>query len=64
MSIGLVFSLELINSALEHKTNFVSPVKNDFIKKSKDMAAASVLAGALTAAIIGAIVLLPQFLDF
>jgi len=58
--IGLVLALEAINSALENLADFVSPGKNDQIKKVKDLAAAGVLISATTALIVGLIIFLPK----
>ena len=51
-SIGLVISLEIINSAIENIADFISPGKNERIKRIKDLSAAAVLISALTALII------------
>ncbi len=59
-AIGLVFVSEIINSAIENMTDFVSPGKNETIKKIKDLAAAGVLISSLTSLIIGLIVFLPK----
>lgn len=60
LSIGFVISLEIINSAIENIADFISPEKNDAIKKIKDLSAAGVLISALTALIIGLIVFIPK----
>ncbi|MEQ9300557.1 MAG: diacylglycerol kinase family protein [Cyclobacteriaceae bacterium] len=62
-SIGLVISLELINSAIENLSDFVTQDESVFIKKTKDLAAGGVLVGAGTALIIGAIIFLPKLLN-
>jgi len=59
-AIGFVIALEIINTAIENISDFVSPERHDSIKKIKDLAAAGVLIGALTALIIGLIVFLPR----
>jgi|ERR1019366_6358280 diacylglycerol kinase len=59
-SIGLVISLEIINSAIENIADFISPGKNERIKRIKDLSAAAVLISALTALIIGLIVFIPK----
>ena len=61
-SIGLVFALETINSAIENLADFVSPEKNDQIKKVKDLSAGAVLIGAMTALFIGVIVFIPKLI--
>ncbi len=62
-SIGLVFSLELINSAIENLSDFVTQDESVFIKKTKDLAAGGVLVGAVTALIVGAIIFIPKFIS-
>ena len=61
-SIGLVFALETINSAIENLADFVSPEKNDQIKKVKDLSAGPVFIGAITALFIGLIVFIPKLI--
>ncbi len=58
--IGLVFALELLNSAIENMADFVSKEYHDLIKKTKDLAAGAVLVGAITAIIIGLIIFIPK----
>lgn len=60
LSIGFVFSIEIINSAIENMADFISPEKNASIKKIKDLSAASVLIAALTALIIGLLIFIPK----
>lgn len=62
VAIGFVFALEIVNSAIESMADFVSPEKNEKIKKIKDLSAAGVLISAITALIIGIIVFLPKIL--
>lgn len=59
-AIGLVISLEAVNSAIENIADFVSPQQHDDIKKIKDLSAAAVLIGAITAAVIGLMVFAPK----
>ena len=60
LSIGFVITLEIINSAIENIADFVSPDKNNSIKRIKDLAAAGVLISALTALAIGLIIFIPK----
>ena len=60
LCIGLVMALELVNSAIENLADFVSPEKQELIKKTKDLAAGAVLSGAICAFVIGAIIFLPK----
>ena len=63
-SIGLVFALETINSAIENLADFVSPEKNDQIKKVKDLSAGAVLIGAIAALVNGLIIFIPKIFSF
>lgn len=60
--IGLVFMMEIVNSAIERIANFISPERNEEIKKIKDLAAAAVLVIAISAAIVGFIIFLPKII--
>jgi len=60
---GFVIALEIVNSAIENITDFVSPERHEMIKKIKDLAAAAVLLAAITAFIIGLIIFLPKILE-
>ena len=57
---GLVFALELVNSAIENMADFVSPQKDKIIGKVKDLSAAAVLIAAICSVIVGLIVFLPK----
>lgn len=59
-SIGFVLSAEAFNTSIENLADFISPERNNAIKKVKDIAAAAVLVSALTAFIIGLIVFGPK----
>ncbi len=60
LSIGIVFSAELMNSAIENLCNYISPANNSVIKKVKDLAAAAVLVVAIAAFLVGVIIFLPK----
>ncbi len=62
--VGLVFALEIVNSAIENICDFVSPEKHELIKKVKDLSAAAVLVGAITSSIIGLIIFAPKVFDY
>lgn len=62
LCIGLVLSLELINSAIERMADKISPHQDADIGKIKDIAAAAVLISAIASAIIGLIILVPKFI--
>ncbi|HMS97931.1 MAG TPA: diacylglycerol kinase family protein [Saprospiraceae bacterium] len=59
-AIGLVIALELINTAIENLADFVSPERNEKIKKVKDLAAGAVLIGAISSLIIGILIFAPK----
>lgn len=60
LSIGLVFSMEMLNTAIENLADFVTPERNEKIKKVKDLAAAAVLISAVVALIVGLMVFVPK----
>jgi len=62
-AIALVFSLEIINSALENLADAVSQDYNELIKKAKDLSAAAVLLSATASVVIGIIIFLPKILN-
>ena len=59
-AIGLVWTAEGLNTALEALTDLVSPGEHPLAGRAKDMAAGAVLCAAIAAAIIGAIIFLPK----
>ncbi|MBC7186964.1 MAG: diacylglycerol kinase family protein [Calditrichaeota bacterium] len=61
-AIGLVFGLELINTAVERLADLVSPQRSEAIAKVKDLSAGGVLVGAMAALVIGLCVFLPKIL--
>lgn len=63
LSIGLVISLELINSAIENLSDFSTKEKHQLIKKTKDLAAAGVLWSSLAALAIGLTIFVPKIVQ-
>jgi diacylglycerol kinase len=61
-SIGLVFTAEIMNTAIENIADFLTTEKNDKIKIIKDLSAAAVLVSTITAVTIGAMIFLPKFM--
>ena len=59
---ALVFSLELINTAIENTVDLVTTKKNKKAKIAKDAAAGAVLIASIFASIIGIIIFLPKFI--
>nr|MBN1230055.1 diacylglycerol kinase family protein [Anaerolineae bacterium] len=62
VAIGLVWSAELINTALEAAIDLACPGPHPTAKAGKDLAAAAVLTTAITAVIIGLLVFGPPLL--
>ncbi len=60
VAIGSVFTAELFNSALENLADFVSPEKQEKIKKAKDLAAAAVLVSAIVSVATACLIFLPK----
>jgi diacylglycerol kinase len=59
LTIGLVWMAEFVNTALEAVVDLASPDLHPLARVGKDVAAAAVLVGAATAAVIGLLVLGP-----
>ena len=59
LTIGLVFSAELVNTALEAAVDLASEDTKPLAKVAKDVAAGAVLVAALSAVVVGALVLGP-----
>ncbi len=59
-AIGFVFITELINSSIERLIDILSPEIHPLAKQAKDLAAAAVLIAAITAVIIGILILGPK----
>ncbi|RMA58809.1 diacylglycerol kinase [Ulvibacter antarcticus] len=61
LAIGLVLSVEGLNTAAEEIANFVHPDFHSKIGYIKDVAAGAVFFAAITAVIIGCIIYIPKF---
>jgi diacylglycerol kinase (ATP) len=59
LSIGTVWTAEIINTALEAVVDLASPQRHPLAKVGKDVGAAAVLIAAFSAAIIGILILAP-----
>lgn len=57
---AIVFTAEMLNTAIEWTIDLVSPAYNPLAGKIKDLAAAGVLMSAAGAAIVGLIIFLPK----
>ena len=62
--IGLVISLEMINSAIEKYCDLVTTDFHPGIKIIKDVAAGAVLVASLTSLVIGLIIFIPALVKF
>jgi diacylglycerol kinase (ATP) len=62
LSIGLVMSIEGLNTAVEKVADFIHPDYHERIGFIKDIAAGAVLFAAFTAIAIGIIIYAPKFL--
>lgn len=60
LAIGLVMSMEGINTAIEEIANFIHPEHNNKIGLIKDIAAGAVFFASIFAIIIGLIIYLPK----
>lgn len=63
LCIAMVFSTELINTALEYTVNQISQERNYNAKRIKDISAAAVLITSLAAAVIGLVIFLPRVIN-
>lgn len=62
LSIGLVMSIEGLNTAVEKIADFIHPDYHSKIGFIKDIAAGAVFFAAITAVIIGLIIYIPKFI--
>lgn len=60
MVIGMVFTAEAFNTAIEEVVDLISPEKSERAGRIKDISAAAVLIAAITALITGVIIFLPK----
>lgn len=63
ITIGIVMSAELFNSAIEKIVDLVHPARSEKAGLIKDMAAGAVLVTAIAAAIVGFIIFLPKIIE-
>ncbi len=62
LTIGIVLSLELFNTAFEHLMDMLSPQFHEKVKIIKDIAAGAVLVSSVSAAIVGIWIFLPRLI--
>ncbi|HEY8530247.1 MAG TPA: diacylglycerol kinase family protein [Paenibacillaceae bacterium] len=60
LAIALVWSAELVNTAVEHLVDLVSPERQPLAKAAKDTAAGAVLVAAVFAVVVGCMVFGPR----
>jgi len=63
LTIAIVLSLEMLNSAIEYLVDLVTQEDNPLAGKVKDIAAGAVLIAAIFAMIIGLIIFIPKILS-
>ena len=63
LAIGLVWTAEIFNTALEALVDLVSPQPHPLAKIVKDTSAAAVLVSAIISILIGLLVLLPPLIE-
>ncbi|MBN1988922.1 MAG: diacylglycerol kinase family protein [Bacteroidales bacterium] len=63
LAIGLVISLEAVNSAIENLADYVSPNWNHNIKRVKDISAAGVLIASIVALVTGLLIFIPKIIE-
>lgn len=63
LTIGLVISLELVNTAIEYAIDMAMPEIHPLAKAAKDISSGAVLFGAIIAFIVGLIIYLPKIID-
>ena len=61
LAIGFVISMELMNTAMEHLVNLVSPQHQPLAGKVKDIAAGAVLVASAAAGVIGVMIFWKYF---
>jgi undecaprenol kinase len=61
VAIGGIFSLELMNTAIERVVDLVTEEYHPLAKQAKDLAAGAVFIYAITAVVIGSIIFFPYF---
>lgn len=62
LTMGMVFTIEAVNTAIETLVDLVSPETHPLAKVAKDTAAAAVLVSAMIALLVGLLVLGPPLL--
>ncbi|HWJ80521.1 MAG TPA: diacylglycerol kinase family protein [Niallia sp.] len=61
--IGIVISMELLNTAIERVVDLVTKEFHPLAKEAKDIAAGAVLVSALLSIVVGLIIFIPKIMD-
>ncbi len=61
--IGLVISLEMINTSIEYTIDMAMPEIHPLAKAAKDIAGGAVLFAAMTAVVVGLIIFVPYIME-
>ena len=61
LTIGLVLSMELANTAIERMTDILKPRVHPYARVVKDTMAGAVLIVSVTALVVGVVIFLPYF---
>lgn len=64
LAIGLVWTAEALNTAIEAVVDLASPARHPLAGRAKDVAAGAVLCAAAAAAVIGALIFGPRLLEW
>jgi undecaprenol kinase len=64
VAIGGIFSLEMVNTAIERVVDLVTEDYHPLAKQAKDLAAGAVFIYAITAVVIGSIIFLPYLFSW
>ncbi|WP_206365148.1 diacylglycerol kinase family protein [Sphingobacterium corticibacterium] len=62
LCIGIVFTTEIVNTAVENICDYISPTYHHKIKIIKDLAAAAVLISAIMSVVVASCIFLPRLL--
>lgn len=62
LTIGVVLSFELLNTAVEHLMDVLSPQYHEAVKATKDITAGAVLLAAVFATFVGIVIFLPHLI--
>ena len=63
LAIGLVLSMELVNTSIEYTVDMAMPEIHPLAKQAKDIASGAVLISSIIAFIIGIIIYLPKVIN-